>query len=167
MTRSETTAFLSDLLVSSRLAAMGKYYASEVTLDFGSENNIRRIDFLEFRPAGVQSVSGIEKGEFVVYEIKSCKEDYNSGFGQNFIGEQNYLVMPMETYKAVCADIEYPIGVMCPVPEGRKDIDEFEDPTPLDKEGVTWRLHIIRSCGPKIRNRSLTELLFCMLRSGR
>ena len=35
MNRKETTKFLSDLLISNRLSGMGKYYASEVTLDYG------------------------------------------------------------------------------------------------------------------------------------
>lgn len=35
MTRSETTKFLSDLLIRNRLSGIGKYYASEVTLDWG------------------------------------------------------------------------------------------------------------------------------------
>ena len=120
MDRKETTAFLSELLVNTRLSGIGKYYASEVSLDYGSVN-VRRIDFLEFTPANTISVSGIEKGIFTCYEIKSCKEDFNSGYGLNFIGEKNYLVMTMETYKAVLSELPKKgcgsIGVMVAVPQ--------------------------------------------------
>lgn len=49
MNRAETTKFLSELLVQRKLA--GKYYASEVTLDFGSgKGKEKRVDFIQFAP---------------------------------------------------------------------------------------------------------------------
>ena len=87
MNRKETTEFLSDLLVQRKLE--GKYYASEVTLDFGrGKGKEKRVDFIQFVPKN-QSTSGIEKGEFIFYEVKSCKADYNSGNGLTFEGERN------------------------------------------------------------------------------
>lgn len=166
MTRSETTKFLSDLLVRDRLTGMGKYYASEVTIDYGTKG-VKRVDFLQFQPDGTVSVSGIEKGIFIAYEVKSCKEDFYSGFGRNFIAEKNYFVLPMETYKVVNADIEFPVGAICPVPTGRDAIDEFNDPTPLNKGGITWRTEIFIPASQTGRRKSMQELLFCMLRSGR
>ena len=48
MNRKETTEFLSKLLVQRKLA--GKYYASEVTLDFGcGKGKEKRVDFVQFR----------------------------------------------------------------------------------------------------------------------
>lgn len=59
MNRKETTEFLSDLLVQRKLE--GKYYASEVTLDFGrGKGKEKRVDFIQFVPKN-QSTSGIEK----------------------------------------------------------------------------------------------------------
>ncbi|MCB6288733.1 hypothetical protein LI276_21880, partial [[Clostridium] scindens] len=80
------------------------------------------------------SISGLEKGIFICYEVKSCLGDFKSGHGQNYIGEGNYLVMPMELYKKVIHDIPHDIGVLVPVPStlGRKNEDiyrEFENPT--------------------------------------
>ena len=96
MNRKETTEFLSKLLVQRKL--VGKYYASEVTLDFGcGKGKEKRADFVQFVPKN-QSTSGIEKGEFIFYEVKSCKDDYHSGNGLNFEGERNYIVTTMETY---------------------------------------------------------------------
>ena len=100
MNRKETTEFLSKLLEREKLCGISKYWAREVSIDYGSIN-VRRIDYLQFEPPNQCSISAIEKGIFIAYEIKSCKADFNSGFGKNFVGEKNYLVMPMETYKEV------------------------------------------------------------------
>src|SRR5699024_5440742 len=34
----------------------------------------------------------IDKGSFSFYEVKSCMADFNSGYGKNFKGDENYLV---------------------------------------------------------------------------
>lgn len=165
MNRKETTKFLSELLVENRLTGRGKYYASEVSLDYGTKD-VKRVDFMQFEPAGVVYISEIEKGIFTSYEVKSCKADFNSGFGRNFVTEKNYFVMPMELYKEVATEIGYPIGVMCPVPAMKDMHDEFESPTPLDTDEVIWDMKIIRPAHQVGRKRSITELLFCILRSG-
>ena len=85
MDRKETTKFLGELLISQRLSGLGNYYASEVSLDYGT-TDVKRVDFMKFEPAGVTSISEIEKGIFICYEVKSCKADFESGFGRNFIG---------------------------------------------------------------------------------
>ena len=49
MNRKETTRFLSELLVQRKL--LGKYYASEVTLDCGAgKGKEKRVDFIQFVP---------------------------------------------------------------------------------------------------------------------
>ena len=164
MNRKETTEFLSNLLITDRLSGRGKYWAREVSLDYGT-TDVRRVDFMQFCPPGVVSVSELEKGIFVSYEVKSCKADFNSGFGKNFETEKNYLVMPMQLYNEITDEIPYDIGVITPIPPYRKDYEEYLEPTELtaDKE---WRLRIIRPAHARQRKRSITELLFCMLRSG-
>lgn len=167
MERKEITEFLSDLLVRTRLSGIGKYYASEVSIDYGTKD-VRRVDFMQFVPENQISISGIEKGIFICYEVKSCVEDYKSGHGKNFVGEKNYFVMPMETYKQLTAELlknYYYAGVMVPVPVTRDIYDEFEDPTPLDSD-TKWELRVINPCHPQGRKRSMSELLFCMLRAG-
>lgn len=167
MNRKETTEFLSKLLVSDRLTGQGKYYASEVTLDWGSgKGKEKRVDFVQFIPKN-QSTGGIEKGEFIFYEVKSCKEDYNSGNGLNFEGERNYIVTTMETYKKIINDIAWNIGVLVACPDYRKTTEEFENPTPIDDNSVKWDLKIVRSAHPVNRHRSMSQLLFYMLRSGK
>lgn len=109
MNRKETTRFLSKLL-EARLNASRTYWASEVSLDYGTIN-VKRVDYMEFRPAGVVFPSDIEKGYFVSYEVKSCKADFNSGFGKNFETEKGYFVMPIDLYAQVKMEIKHPIGV--------------------------------------------------------
>lgn len=171
--RKETTQFLSELLVKTRLSGMGNHYASEVTLDYGKgKGKEKRVDFIQFIPQNSYSVSGIEKGEFTFYEVKSCKEDYHSGHGLTFEGDKNYLVTTMQTYKDLMPEIrkvEFPyyVGVMVAVPTDRDVYDEFENPTSIDAPNKHWRLHIINPAHPHSREYSLTELLFCMVRSGK
>ena len=180
MDRKATTAFLSDLVVS-KISGRGKYYASEVSIDYGT-SDVKRVDFMEFQPSGVTSVSAIEKGMFVCYEIKSCKEDVFSGNGLNFLGEKNYIVTTMECYKDIqedmrsgklwrhveecCPGSSPHFGIMVAVPMFTEPYDEFENPTPIDGEKGNWQLCVLQPCRQGPRKRSITELLFYMLRSG-
>lgn len=60
MKRGEITRFLGDLLVNDRLCKRGKYYASEVSIDYGT-SDVKRVDFMQFEPSGVTAISAIEK----------------------------------------------------------------------------------------------------------
>lgn len=185
MNRKETTKFLSDLLVHTKLSGMGKHWASEVTINYGHSaetGKTKRVDFLLFEPANQCSVSGIEKGIFTCYEVKSCKEDLYSGNGLNFIGEKNYIVTTMETYKALLPDLQdgtfarhlhkvapessFYFGIMVAIPFMSKGTNEFENPTKID-ENIQWELAVAQPCRQGPRKKSMTELLFYMLRSGR
>lgn len=166
MNRKETTAFLGELLKRDRLSGRGKYWASEVTLDYGTKD-VKRVDFMQFEPLHQYSISGLEKGIFICYEVKSCKADFKSGFGQNFIGEKNYLVMPMTVYKELINEIPHNVGVLCPVRLRHDKYTEFENPVELDNDVPCWSLETIKSAHQRDRNRSIIELLFCMLRSGK
>ncbi len=70
------------------------YWAKEVTFDYGTGQTIR-VDYMRFKPLN-NSISGIEKGDFYCYEVKSCFEDLGSGHGLNFIGDYNYIVCTEE-----------------------------------------------------------------------
>ncbi len=171
MNRKEITEFLSDLLISHRLSGRGKYWASEVTLDYGQgKGKEKRVDFMQFIPENQLSVAGIEKGEFVCYEIKSCKADFNSGHGLNFEGDRNYIVTTMDTYKS-CIDkmnrLPSNVGVIVACPFTIDPADDFINPTSIEDKTVAWELKIIKNCFKGYRKRSMTELLFCMLRSGK
>lgn len=182
MNRKDTTEFLTGLL---KQHLIKKYYAKEVSVDYGTKDVIR-IDFLEFQPPRTTFASDIEKGIFICYEVKSCVQDVYSGNGLNFIGEKNYIVTTMETYKNLGDDYRsgklndfikscHPqnsdyYGFMVAVPDGRDIHDEFENPTPITKETIQdkdWKLCVILPSGIGGRRRSTNELLFCMVRSGK
>lgn len=170
MNRKEITKLLGDILYNQKFVGVGKYYANEVTLNYGTKDECR-VDFMQFVPPSQMSVGCLEKGKFLCYEIKSCLNDFKSGYGQNYVGEENYLVMPMELYKKVIHDIPYGVGVLVPIPKytGRKSNDinkEFENPTEFKGNPSDWKLYKILSPHLKNRSKSITELLFCMLRSG-
>lgn len=185
MNRKETTKFLTDLLIQNRLSDR-KYFAKEVSIDYGSDH-VKRVDVMQFVPLGVTYSSDIEKGSFVCYEIKSCYEDVYSGNGLNFYGEKNYIVTTMETYKRLQQDLrsgklwnhinkhspessKY-FGIMVPVSKNidlrntDKVFEEYKNPQVLSDDLTEWQLCAILPCREGRRKRSTTELLFCMLRS--
>ena len=165
MDRKSTTKLLGNLLIENRLTGtLGKYWASEVSLDYGT-THVRRVDFMQFCPENQVDISGIEKGIFICYEVKSCKADFNSGFGQNFVGEKNYLVMPMSLYKELEKELPHGVGVLVPIPNGYDKHMELNNPTPLETE-TEWELAVIKKAFKVGRQRSMNELLFCMLRAG-
>lgn len=125
------------------------YWAREVTFDYATSHAIR-VDYMRFKPRN-NTVSGIEKGDFYCYEVKSSVEDFHSGHGLNFIGDYNYLVMPEEVYVAVSNEIPHYVGVVV-------------------SDESSWRnnyrdLKVIKNAKRRDREKSLTEMLFMMFRS--
>ena len=57
------------------------------------------------------------------------------------------------------------VGVMVAVPAFSDLTNEFENPTELESESKQWQMRVALPCRQGLRKRSLTELLFCMLRS--
>ena len=182
MNRAETTKFLGELLEQQYLSGLGRHWAKEVSIDPGSARTHRRIDYMLFQPAGQCDIADIEKGIFTCYEIKSCRADVFSGNGLNFIGEKNYIVTTMQCYKDIQEEYRNGLlkahirsinpessnyGIMVAIPRLSTLEDEVENPTPLDGNLDKWKLAIAIKCFGGRRKRSMVELLFCMLRSGR
>lgn len=109
MGRSEITTGLSALL---------EQHLDKQTCIYGSEVSIEplgrcRPDYLSVSASfgKFADVSSIERAEVTVYEIKSCLADFKSGNGLNDVGDDNWLVMPYETYmKIVESEGKYSIG---------------------------------------------------------
>lgn len=125
------------------------YWAREVTFDYSTDHAVR-VDYMQFKPLN-NTVSGIEKGDFYCYEIKSSVEDFRSGHGLNFIGDYNYLVMPQEVYFAVSEEIPNYVGVLTPY--GTICIREWYD------------LKLVKKAKREDREKPLSEMLFMMFRS--
>ena len=146
MGRREITSFISALLekhidphIDPRI-----YWAKEVTFDYATGHSVR-VDYMSFRPVN-NSTSGIEKGDFVCYEVKSSVEDFDSKNGHNFIGDLNYYVMPEDVYEAVKDKIPYFVGVLT-----------------ADVCGLTYKKKARRVD----RTRPVSEMLMMMWRSSR
>lgn len=114
MNRPETTSALSEMV--EKYINPHKdpriYWAKEVTFDYSTAHAIR-VDYMKFKPVN-NTVSGIEKGDFYCYEVKSSVDDFHSKNGHNFIGDFNYYVMPAEVYATVSLEIPYNVGVLIP-----------------------------------------------------
>lgn len=113
MNRKDTTASLSQLLEKHIDPHRDPriYWAREVTFDYATEHPVR-VDYMKFKPVN-NTVSGIEKGDFYCYEVKSSVADFHSKNGHNFIGDFNYYIMPEDIYEAVKNEIPWRVGVLC------------------------------------------------------
>ena len=125
------------------------YWAKEVTFDYATSNAVR-VDYMKFKPVN-NTVSGIEKGDFYCYEVKSSVEDFHSKNGHNFIGDFNYYVMPEDVYEKVKDEIPYKVGVW--VPEKKNYRGEWYD------------LKSVKKSARKDRERPVSEMLLMMFRS--
>lgn len=124
------------------------YWAREVTFDYTS--NAVRVDFMKFKPVN-NSVSGIEKGDFYCYEVKSSIEDFHSKNGHNFLGDYNYYVMTEEVFEKVKNEIPYYVGVF--VPAGKHYRSDW------------YNLKSVKKAKKKDRERPALEMLLMMFRS--
>ena len=139
MTRPEITAKLSYML-EKKINPYNDpriYWAKEVT------DHAVRVDYMRFVPAN-NSVSGIEKGDFYCYEIKSSVEDFRSGHGLNFIGDYNYLILPEIVRATISLVIPHDVGIY--IPEGNE-------------------LTCIKKAKRRNRTRPVSEMLLMMFRS--
>ena len=125
------------------------YTAKEVTFDYGTPNQIR-VDYMRFKPLN-NTVSGIEKGDFYCYEIKSSVDDFKSKNGHNFIGDYNYYVMPKEVYEEVSANIPWNVGVYVPCE--------------ISLRKGCYILECVKKAKRKDRIKPVSEMLLMMFRS--
>lgn len=125
------------------------YWAREVTFDYITNHPVR-VDFMKFKPVN-NTVSGIEKGDFYCYEVKSSLEDFRSKNGHNFLGDFNYYIMPEEVYEKVKNEIPGYVGVY--VPDG------------MNYRGMWYDLKSVKKARRKDRERPIAEMLLMMFRS--
>ena len=118
------------------------YWAREVTFDYATDHRVR-VDYMLYKPLN-NTVSGIEKGDFYCYEVKSSVEDFKSKNGHNFIGDYNYYVMPYPVYLKVRDLLPLRVGVYCP------------------QSGM---LKSVRKATRSNREKSVSEMLLMMFRS--
>ena len=175
MNRTETTALLGDLL--ERDVLIGGQWASEVKY-MKEGGNVGRVDYMSFKPREQRygpTAASVEGGKFTAYEVKSCKADFESGYGLNLIAERNCIVCPMELYKGIDSWAGYAdVSVYVPIPyyTGKVTSEQvyryWEQPVTLTPDKSKWRLYKIRSQAVDANRRlSTCELLYAMLKAGR
>jgi len=125
------------------------YWAKEVTFDYATDSAVR-VDFMKFKPVN-NTVSGIEKGDFYCFEVKSSVEDFRSKNGHNFVGDFNYYVMPEDVYEKVKSEIPHKVGVYVPLGKHR--------------QGNCFYLESVKKAVRKDRERPVSEMLLMMFRS--
>lgn len=141
------------------------YWAKEVTFDYATGHKVR-VDYMRFNPVN-NSISGIEKGDFYCYEIKSSVEDFRSKHGHNFIGDFNYYVMLESIYEKVKKDIPYGVGIHIPDNVQYNDDKKIFLSCPDRMCGCKCQRHLKCIKKPRRQNRThpVSEMLLMMFRS--
>ncbi|MEE0308848.1 MAG: hypothetical protein UDY71_02075 [Slackia isoflavoniconvertens] len=113
--RRETTAELSAKVLK-KLRRDFNLVASEVWVD-----EAHRVDFVAYRCGIGYANAAAERGAFCFVEVKSCMDDFTSGHGRTFEGDENWLVCPRELADALHEKMQLPRNckVMCPDAAGR------------------------------------------------
>ncbi len=62
-----------------------------------------RVDFVAYRLGTGYMNAAAERGTFCFVEVKSCMDDFTSGHGRTFEGDENWLVCPRNC-KVLCPD---------------------------------------------------------------
>lgn len=108
--RRDVTAELSEK-VAKKLRREYALVAQEVWVDF-----THRVDFVAFSPGVGGRNCAPEHGKFVFVEVKSCMDDFKSGHGLTFLGDDNWLVCPRDLADELHDRRLIPLGVQvfCP-----------------------------------------------------
>jgi len=193
--RSEVTRWLSLMLMRDVFNVPSDprfYWASEVSLENklyepGKPRTVRP-DFMQFVPLN-QTAGGLDRGEFIAYEVKSCVADFRSDHGHNMVGDKNYYIMPAGVFESLMekndgrlgwlnrACMHARAGVYVPVQGRELDGGEwerfYESESPYmallnpftGKRDCSHLQCVSNSDRNRRRLYSNTELLFSMLRS--
>lgn len=123
--RGEVTAELSEK-VWARLCRENALVASEVWVD-----DARRVDFVAYRPhrprdrsSNHATAAELESGTFTFVEVKSCMDDFTSGHGRTFEGDENWLVCPLELADSLASKGMLPKGAAVYSPDARGALAE-------------------------------------------
>ena len=108
--RRETTAELSAKVLK-KLRRDFNLVASEVWVD-----EAHRVDFVAYRIGSGYTNAAVERGAFCFVEVKSCMDDFTSGHGRTFEGDENWLVCPRKLADALHEKLQLPRNckVLCP-----------------------------------------------------
>lgn len=86
--RAEITAELSEKVLK-KLRKEFLLVSSEVWVD-----ERHRVDFIAYGIGSGYTNASVERGTFCFVEVKSCMDDFKSGHGLTFEGDENWMVCP-------------------------------------------------------------------------
>ena len=160
MNRTEITIDLSERL-ESYMARRYHLWASEVYLSAYTQDGGTidiRPDYLAFSLSHgnyASKAAWVERGMFTVFEVKSCKDDFESGHGLNLIGDKNYIV----TTKEFGEQLRYGGVLYDKLPRNCDGV--------LVPSGNGLRMLFERDLRMGYRKFSACELLWAIIRTGR
>ncbi len=157
LSRPEITDTLSRQLELQVLARRNAWacWASEVKLP-PNEDRVDYVDFCPHPSISCCSVGAVERGRFTFYEVKSCMADLKSGSGLNFLGDENWLVCPIELFDEIRMKREHVSAGVLAYGQRKNGSRGF---VRLNKgHEDRW--------GRSFRRHSCAELLYAMTRSG-
>lgn len=142
--RGEATAELSEK-VWARLCRENALVASEVWVD-----DARRVDFVAYRPhrprdrsSNHATAAELESGTFTFVEVKSCMDDFTSGHGRTFEGDENWLVCPLELADSLASKGMLPKGAAVYSPDSRGALRKRYDTSEFRQVRVAPAIELI------------------------
>lgn len=142
--RGEVTAELSEK-VWARLCRENALVASEVWVD-----DARRVDFVAYRPhrprdrsSNHATAAELESGTFTFVEVKSCMDDFTSGHGRTFEGDENWLVCPLELADSLASKGMLPKGAAVYSPDARGALRKRYDTSEFRQVRVAPAIELI------------------------
>lgn len=124
--RGEVTAELSEK-VWARLCRENALVASEVWVD-----DARRVDFVAYRPHRPRDRSS-----------NSCMDDFTSGHGRTFEGDENWLVCPLELADSLASKGMLPKGAAVYSPDARGALRKRYDTSEFRQVRVAPAIELI------------------------
>lgn len=159
--RGEVTAELSEK-VWARLCRENALVASEVWVD-----DARRVDFVAYRPhrprdrsSNHATAAELESGTFTFVEVKSCMDDFTSGHGRTFEGDENWLVCPLELADSLASKGMLPKGAAVYSPDARGALRKRYDTSEFRQVRVAPAIELIWAM---LRRKSSCETEFFAL----
>ena len=135
--RRETTAELSEKVLR-KLRREFTLVSAEVWVD-----GEHRVDFIAYGIGSGHINAAAERGKFVFVEVKSCMDDFTSGHGRTFEGDENWLVCPLELADSLASKGMLPKGAAVYSPDARGALRKRYDTSEFRQVRVAPAIELI------------------------
>ena len=89
------------------------------------------------------SAAELESGTFTFVEVKSCMDDFTSGHGRTFEGDENWLVCPLELADSLASKGMLPKGAAVYSPDARGALRKRYDTSEFRQVRVAPAIELI------------------------